>query len=108
LEELELERRFDGEQNDDDVDEVEFDEEVDCDVDVDELDDCCEAEDEEEEDDKFRLAALFSMRCALLVKTRFDSFLSVCVRFRDASANAGLLSVLRSVSVLLVSVMGLD
>lgn len=44
-----------------------------------------------------RFTTLFSIMCALLVKTRFDSFLSVCVKFLDASASAGL-SVLMNVS----------
>lgn len=31
-----------------------------------------------------------SIKCDLLVKTRFESFLSVCVKFLEASASAGL------------------
>lgn len=46
-----------------------------------------EDDDDEDEDE--------SIRCVLLVNTRLESFLNVCVKFRDASANAGL-SVLSS------------
>lgn len=37
-----------------------------------------------------RLITLFSIMCALLVNTRFDNFLRVCVKFLEASASAGL------------------
>ena len=69
-----------------DDDELLFDDELDA-VDDDELDD----------DAVERLIALFSIICALLVNTRFDNFLKVCVKFLDASAKAGL-SVFISVS----------
>lgn len=39
-----------------------------------------------------------SNMCVLFVNTRFESFLSVCVKFREASAKAGL-SVLSNCSV---------
>ena len=37
----------------------------------------------------FRFVSSAEIDEILLVKTRFDSFLRVCVRLRDASANAG-------------------
>ena len=49
----------------------------------------------------FRFTTLFSIICALLVNTRFESLRKVCVKFLDASANAGLLSVLSNASLLI-------
>lgn len=78
----------------------ELNDDVDDDDDADDVDD--EGSDDDEEDDAdecdeviLRFTKLLSIICALLVKTLFDNLRKVCVKFLDASANAGL-SVLRS------------
>jgi hypothetical protein len=64
-------------------------------------------EDDEDDDDDddvmLRLATLLSIMCALLVNTRFDNLRNVWVRFRDASASAGL-SVFNNASLVIVDV----